>query len=88
MHTTLLILAAGMGSRYGGMKQVDAFGPSGETITDYSIYDALHAGFERFVFVISPKMEDDFKTNYVKKVSFPHPSRLCDPVTGQAPKRI
>jgi len=67
MHTTLLILAAGMGSRYGGMKQVDAFGPSGETITDYSIYDALHAGFERFVFVISPKMEEDFKTNYIKK---------------------
>ena len=67
MHTTLLILAAGMGSRYGGMKQVDAFGPSGETITDYSIYDAVHAGFERFVFVISPKMEEDFKTNYIKK---------------------
>jgi hypothetical protein len=67
MHTTLLILAAGMGSRYGGMKQVDAFGPSGETITDYSIYDALHAGFERFVFVISPQMEEDFKENYIRK---------------------
>lgn len=67
MNTTLLILAAGMGSRYGGMKQVDPFGPSGETITDYSIYDAIQAGFDRFVFVISPKMEEDFKTNYVKK---------------------
>ena len=67
MDTTLLILAAGMGSRYGGMKQVDPFGPSGETITDYSIYDAYRAGFNRFVFVISPKMEEDFKTNYVKK---------------------
>jgi len=67
MRTTLLILAAGMGSRYGGMKQVDPFGPSGETITDYSIYDALHAGFDRFVFVISPQMEEDFKNNYVKK---------------------
>ena len=67
MRSTLLILAAGMGSRYGGMKQVDPFGPSGETITDYSIYDALHAGFERFVFVISPKMEEDFKNSYVKK---------------------
>jgi UTP-glucose-1-phosphate uridylyltransferase len=67
MHSTLLILAAGMGSRYGGMKQIDAFGPSGETITDYSIYDALHAGFERFVFVISPKMEEDFKNHYIKK---------------------
>jgi UTP-glucose-1-phosphate uridylyltransferase len=67
MHSTLLILAAGMGSRYGGMKQIDPFGPSGETITDYSIYDALHAGFERFVFVISPQMEKDFKTHYIKK---------------------
>jgi dTDP-glucose pyrophosphorylase len=72
MHSTLLILAAGMGSRYGGMKQVDAFGPSGETITDYSIYDAIKAGFERFVFVISPRMEEDFKTNYVLKF----PSKL------------
>jgi dTDP-glucose pyrophosphorylase len=67
MHSTLLILAAGMGSRYGGMKQVEAFGPSGETITDYSIYDAIRAGFERFVFVISPQMEKEFKTNYVQK---------------------
>ncbi len=67
MKTTLLILAAGMGSRYGGMKQVDSFGPSGETITDYSIFDAIRAGFDRFVFVISPKMEEDFKTNYIKK---------------------
>jgi dTDP-glucose pyrophosphorylase len=67
MNTTLLILAAGMGSRYGGMKQVDPFGPSGETITDYSIYDALRAGFDRFVFVISPRMEEDFKSHYIKK---------------------
>ncbi|MFO7668544.1 MAG: nucleotidyltransferase [Bacteroidales bacterium] len=67
MTTTLLILAAGMGSRYGGMKQVDPFGPSGETITDYSIFDAHRAGFDRFVFVISPKMEEDFKTSYIKK---------------------
>jgi UTP-glucose-1-phosphate uridylyltransferase len=67
MKTTLLILAAGMGSRYGGMKQVDPFGPSGETITDYSIYDALRAGFDRFVFVISPRMEEEFRTSYIKK---------------------
>lgn len=67
MHSTLLILAAGMGSRYGGMKQVEAFGPSGETITDYSIYDAIRAGFERFVFVISPQMEQEFKTKYIHK---------------------
>jgi hypothetical protein len=67
MTTTLLILAAGMGSRYGGMKQVDPFGPSGETITDYSIYDAHRAGFDRFVFVISPKMEEDFRSSYIGK---------------------
>lgn len=67
MKTTLLILAAGMGSRYGGMKQVDPFGPSGETITDYSIYDAIRAGFDRFIFVISPGMEEDFINNYIKK---------------------
>jgi len=67
MNTTLLILAAGMGSRYGGMKQVDSFGPSGETITDYSIYDAIQAGFNRFVFVISPTMEEEFRTIYIKK---------------------
>ena len=46
---------------------MDPFGPSGETITDYSIYDALHAGFGRFVFVISPQMEDEFRSSYVKK---------------------
>lgn len=44
---SLLILAAGMGSRYGGLKQMDGFGPSGETIIDYSIYDAILAGFEK-----------------------------------------
>ena len=67
MKPTLLVLAAGMGSRYGGMKQVDPFGPSGETITDYSIYDAIQVGFGRIVFVISPKMEEDFVNNYIKK---------------------
>lgn len=67
MDTTVLILAAGIGSRYGGMKQVDPFGPSGETITDYSIYDAIRAGFNRIVFVISPQMEEEFNTSYVKK---------------------
>ena len=64
---TLLILAAGMGSRYGGQKQTDAFGPSGETITDYSIYDALNAGFEKIVFVIAPRMEQEFNDSYINK---------------------
>ena len=62
---SLVVLAAGMGSRYGSLKQIDQFGPSGETIIDYSIHDAIKAGFERFVFVISPQMEEDFKTNYI-----------------------
>ena len=67
MKPTLLILAAGMGSRYGGMKQTDSFGPSGETITDYSIYDAMQSGFGRVVFVISPRMEEDFRAHYMQK---------------------
>jgi NDP-sugar pyrophosphorylase family protein len=61
MKPTLLILAAGMGSRYGGLKQVDPVGPSGETIMDYSIYDAERAGFERVVFVIRREFETVFK---------------------------
>ena len=65
MKPTLLVLAAGLGSRYGSMKQMEGFGPSGETIMDYSIYDAVNAGFGRVVFVISPGMEDDFRTAYL-----------------------
>ncbi|MFP4476210.1 MAG: NDP-sugar synthase [Desulfatibacillaceae bacterium] len=57
---TLVILAAGMGSRYGGMKQVDAVGPHGECILDYSIYDALSAGFDKVVFVIRAELEGAF----------------------------
>lgn len=64
---TLFVLAAGMGSRYGGLKQMEGFGPSGETIIDYSIYDAVKAGFDRFVFVIRPDMEEDFKDVFMKK---------------------
>ena len=67
MKPTLLILAAGMGSRYGSMKQTEQFGPSGETITDYSIFDAQRAGFGRVLFVISPSMEDEFNSSYVRK---------------------
>jgi UTP-glucose-1-phosphate uridylyltransferase len=58
---TLLVLAAGMGSRYGGLKQIDPVGPSGETIIDYSIYDALRAGFGKLVFVIRKDIEKDFR---------------------------
>lgn len=58
---TLLVLAAGMGSRYGGLKQIDPVGPGGETIMDYSIYDALRAGFGKIVFVIRRDIEQAFK---------------------------
>jgi hypothetical protein len=58
---TLLVLAAGMGSRYGGLKQIDPVGPSGETIMDYSVYDALRAGFSKVVFVIRRDIEVAFK---------------------------
>lgn len=61
MKPTLVILAAGMGSRYGGMKQLESVGPAGETIMDYSMYDALRAGFGKAVFVIRPDMEDAFR---------------------------
>ncbi len=64
---TLLILAAGMGSRYGGLKQIDTVGPSGETILDYSIYDALSAGFKKIVFVIRRDIEDAFKQSVGKR---------------------
>lgn len=61
MQPTLLILAAGMGSRYGGLKQLDPVGPSGETLLDYSIFDALRAGFGRVVFVIRRDFEAEFR---------------------------
>jgi NDP-sugar pyrophosphorylase family protein len=61
MQPTLLILAAGMASRYGSMKQIQGFGPSGETIMEYSIYDAIRSGFSRVVFIIRKDFADDFK---------------------------
>lgn len=68
MKPTLLVLAAGMGSRYGGNKQLDQVGPSGETIIDYSIYDAIRAGFGKIVFVIRRDIEDQVKERFVKKL--------------------
>lgn len=58
---TLIILAATMGNRYGGLKQLEGIGPNGETILDYSVYDAIKAGFTRIVFVISKHFEIEFK---------------------------
>lgn len=64
MKPTLLILAAGMGSRYGGLKQVDPVGPAGEAIIDYSIHDAIQAGFGKVVFVIRESFAKDFKEKF------------------------
>lgn len=67
MKPTLYILAAGMGSRYGGLKQLDGLGPNGETIMDYSVYDALRAGFGKIVFVIRHDFEDEFREKVIAK---------------------
>ena len=61
MKPTLFVLAAGMGSRYGGLKQLDGLGPNGETIMDYSIFDAIRGGFGKIVFVIRRDFEQDFR---------------------------
>ena len=64
---TLVIMAAGMGSRFGGLKQIEPVGPSGEIIADYSVYDAKKAGFERVVFIIRKENEDYFKEHIISK---------------------
>lgn len=68
MQPTLVILAAGMASRYGSMKQIQGFGPSGETIMEYSIYDAIAAGFTKVVFIIRKDFADDFKAIFEPKL--------------------
>ena len=72
---TLFVLAAGMGSRYGGLKQLDGLGPHGETIMDYSIYDAIQSGFGKVVFVIRKDFEEDFRTKILSKYENHMPSR-------------
>ena len=67
MKPTLFVLAAGMGSRYGGLKQLDGLGPNGETIMDYSIYDAIRGGFGKVVFVIRKDFEQDFRDKILCK---------------------
>ena len=67
MKPTLFVLAAGMGSRYGGLKQLDGLGPNGETIMDYSIFDAIRGGFGKVVFVIRKDFEQDFRTKILSK---------------------
>jgi NDP-sugar pyrophosphorylase family protein len=68
MKPTLLIMAAGMGSRYGGLKQMDGFGPNGETIMEYSIFDAIRAGFGKVVFVIREDFSEEFKAFIEPKI--------------------
>lgn len=69
MKKTILIMAAGMGSRYGGLKQIDAMGPSGEILMEYSVFDAIKAGFDRVVFIIKDSMKKEFHDQIGKKLS-------------------
>ena len=77
MKPTLFLLAAGMGSRYGGLKQLDSLGPNGETIMDYSIYDAIQAGFGKVVWVIRKDFEEQFRQQILSKYEDKIPCELC-----------
>ena len=77
MKPTLFILAAGMGSRYGGLKQLDGLGPNGETIMDYSVFDAMRAGFGKVVFVIRKDFEEDFHRVVLSKYADHVPCEVC-----------
>lgn len=77
MKPTLFLLAAGMGSRYGGLKQLDTLGPHGETIMDYSIYDAIKAGFGKIVWVIRKDFEEQFRKQILAKYEGHVPCDLC-----------
>lgn len=67
-NLTLLVLAAGMGSRYGGIKQIDGFGPSGETIMDYSLYDSIRAGFTKVVFIVREEIKETVKEIFLPRL--------------------
>ncbi len=86
MKPTLLLLAAGMGSRYGGLKQLDGLGPNGETIMDYSIYDAIQAGFGKIVFVIRKDFEEQFRTQVLSKYEGHIPAELVFQGIDNLPK--
>jgi len=77
MKPTLFLLAAGMGSRYGGLKQLDTLGPQGQSIMDYSIYDAIQAGFGKVVWVIRHDFEEQFRTQILAKYEGHIPCELC-----------
>ncbi len=88
-NISLLVLAAGMGSRYGGLKQLDALGPSGETILEYSIYDAIAAGFDKVVFVIRDHFEADFRAKigdvFSKEIQVEYVHQPVNPVIDGIP---
>ncbi len=77
MKPTLFLLAAGMGSRYGGLKQLDTLGPQGQCIMDYSIYDAIQAGFGKIVWVIRRDFEEQFRTQVLARYEGHVPCELC-----------
>ena len=79
MKPTLVVLAAGMGSRYGGLKQTEPVGACGETILDYSLYDAVRAGFRRVLFLIRPDMEDAFRKGVISRLGGRLEACLCTP---------
>ena len=83
---SLVLLAAGMGSRYGALKQMDEFGPNGETIMDYSIYDAIHAGFDHIVFIIRESFqeafEEKFSNRFGKDIKVEFVTQELDKATG------
>jgi len=89
MDPTLLVLAAGIGRRYGGLKQTEAMGPGGETIVDYSVYDAIRAGFGRLVFVIRPEIEQMFKESvaagFDTRIEVEYAYQQLDSCTGEFP---
>lgn len=86
MKPTLVILAAGIGSRYGGLKQVDGLGPNGETIIDYSVFDAMRAGFGKIVFVIRKDIEKDFMDVFGKRFTGKVPFEIAFQELDMLPK--
>lgn len=86
MKPTLFVLAAGMGSRYGGLKQLDPLGPHGQTIMDYSIFDAIRAGFGKVVFVIRKDFEEDFRRSILSKYEGHIPVEVVFQSTDKLPE--
>lgn len=77
MAMTLIVLAATMGNKYGGLKQLEGIGPNGETILDFSIYDAVRVGFNKIVFVISRHFEQEFKKTGIRQIRTCGRSGVC-----------